>query len=87
MLRALIEGEASVEAMADSPGANPAASAPRGQRRRHLGRKGRRDEFVEQHFKGGRRAGQVVVVLKAREQARIKIAIGDKARNAGVCKS
>jgi hypothetical protein len=42
--------------------------------------KGRRDEFVETYF---RRAepDQVVVVLKAREPARILIAIGDKASN------
>jgi hypothetical protein len=42
--------------------------------------KGRRDEFVEPYFKGAE-PDQVVVVLKAREPARIMIAIGDKANN------
>jgi len=42
--------------------------------------KGRRDEFVEPYFKGAE-PDQVVVVLKAREPARIMIAIGDKASN------
>jgi hypothetical protein len=36
--------------------------------------KGRRDEFVEPYFKGAE-PDEVVVVLKAREPARIKIAI------------
>ena len=42
--------------------------------------KGRRDEFVEPYFKG---AGpdRVVVILKAREPARIMTAIGDKKAN------
>jgi hypothetical protein len=42
--------------------------------------KGRRDEFIEPYFKG---AGpdEVVAVLKAREPARIMIAIGDRAAN------
>ena len=42
--------------------------------------KGRRDEFVDPYF---RRAepGAVVVILKAREPARIMTAIGDKAAN------
>ena len=42
--------------------------------------KGRRDEFVEPYFKGAK-PDEVVVVLKAREPARIMIAIGDKAIN------
>ncbi len=42
--------------------------------------KGRRDEFVEPYFKGAE-PDEVVVVLKAREPARIMIAIGDKAKN------
>ena len=42
--------------------------------------KGRRDEFVEPYFKGAE-PDAVVVVLKAREPARIMIAIGDKASN------
>src|SRR5271166_2637968 len=42
--------------------------------------KGRRDEFVEPYFKGAE-PDEVVVVLKAREPARIMIAIGDKANN------
>jgi hypothetical protein len=41
---------------------------------------GRRDEFVEPYFKGAK-PDEVVVVLKAREPARIMIAIGDKATN------
>jgi hypothetical protein len=39
--------------------------------------KGPRDEFVEPYFKGAK-PDAVVVVLKAREPARIMIAIGDK---------
>jgi hypothetical protein len=39
--------------------------------------KGRRDEFVDPYFKGAK-PDAVVVVLKAREPARIMIAIGDK---------
>ena len=42
--------------------------------------KGRRDEFVEPHFKGAK-PDQVVVILKAREPARIMTAIGDKKTN------
>ena len=42
--------------------------------------KGRRDAFVEPYFKGAE-PDTVVVVLKAREPARIMIAIGDKASN------
>jgi hypothetical protein len=42
--------------------------------------KGRRDEFVEPHFKGAA-PDQVVVILKAREPARIMTAIGDKKTN------
>jgi hypothetical protein len=42
--------------------------------------KGRRDEFVEPYFMGAE-PDEVVVVLKAREPARILIAIGDKASN------
>ena len=42
--------------------------------------KGRRDEFVEPYFKGAE-SDEVVIVLKAREPARIMIAIGDKANN------
>src|SRR5271155_3443077 len=42
--------------------------------------KGRRDEFIEPYFKGAK-PDEVVVVLKAREPARIMIAIGDKATN------
>ena len=39
--------------------------------------KGRRDEFVEPYFNGAK-PDQVVVILKAREPARIMTAIGDK---------
>jgi hypothetical protein len=42
--------------------------------------KGRRDEFAEPYFRGAE-PDEVVVVLKAREPARILIAIGDKASN------
>jgi hypothetical protein len=42
--------------------------------------KGRRDEFVDPYFKGAT-PDQVVVILKAREPARIMTAIGDKALN------
>jgi hypothetical protein len=42
--------------------------------------KGRRDEFVEPYFKHAK-PDEVVAVLKAREPARILIAIGDKASN------
>ena len=42
--------------------------------------KGRRDEFVEPYFKGAT-ADQIVVILKAREPARIMTAIGDKKAN------
>ena len=42
--------------------------------------KGRRDEFVEPYFRGAE-PDEVVVVLKAREPARILIAIGDKTSN------
>ena len=42
--------------------------------------RGRRDEFVEPYFRGAK-PDQVVVVLKAREPARIMVAIGDKAAN------
>jgi len=42
--------------------------------------KGRRDEFVEPYFKGAK-PDEIVAVLKAREPARIMIAIGDKATN------
>jgi hypothetical protein len=41
---------------------------------------GRRDEFVEPYFKGAK-PDQVVVILKAREPARIMTAIGAKALN------
>jgi hypothetical protein len=41
---------------------------------------GRRDEFVEPYFRGAK-PDEPVVVLKAREPARIMIAIGDKAVN------
>ena len=41
--------------------------------------KGRRDEFVDPYFKGAK-PDQVVVILKAREPARIMTAIGDKKR-------
>ena len=41
---------------------------------------GRRDDFVEPYFRGAK-PDEVVVVLKAREPARIMIAIGDKAAN------
>jgi hypothetical protein len=40
--------------------------------------KGRRDEFVEPYFRGAK-PDEVVAVLKAREPARIMIAIGDRA--------
>jgi hypothetical protein len=39
--------------------------------------KGRRDDFVDRYFRGAK-PDAVVVVLKAREPARIMIAIGDK---------
>jgi hypothetical protein len=42
--------------------------------------KGRRDEFVEPYFKDAK-PDEVVAVLKAREPARIMIAIGDRAAN------
>src|ERR1700686_917260 len=42
--------------------------------------KGRRDEFVEPYFKGAK-PDEVVAIVKAREPARIMIAIGDKAAN------
>jgi hypothetical protein len=42
--------------------------------------KGRRDEFVDPYFKGAT-ADQIVVILKAREPARIMTAIGDKKAN------
>ena len=42
--------------------------------------KGRRDDFVEPYFTGAR-PDQVVVILKAREPARIMIAIGDRKAN------
>jgi hypothetical protein len=42
--------------------------------------KGRRDEFIEPYFKGAR-SDEVVTVLKAREPARIMIAIGDRVAN------
>ena len=42
--------------------------------------KGRRDEFVEPYFRGAE-PDEVVVVLKAREPARVLIAIGDTASN------
>ena len=42
--------------------------------------KGRRDEFVDPYFKSAR-ADQIVVILKAREPARIMTAIGDKKAN------
>jgi hypothetical protein len=41
---------------------------------------GRRDDFVEPYFTGAR-TDQVVVVLKAREPARIMIAIGERKAN------
>jgi hypothetical protein len=42
--------------------------------------KGRRDEFVDPYFKRAK-ADQVVVIIKAREPARIMIAVGDKQAN------
>ena len=42
--------------------------------------KGRRDEFVDPYFRRAK-PGAVVVILKAREPARIMTAIGDKAAN------
>jgi hypothetical protein len=42
--------------------------------------KGRRDEFVDPYFKRAK-PDQVVVILKAREPARIMTAIGDKKLN------
>ena len=42
--------------------------------------KGRRDEFVEPYFKDAK-PDQVIVILKAREPARIMTAIGDKSAN------
>ena len=54
---------------------------------RHLGRKVAATNSSSRTSKAGAEPDKVVVVLKAHEQARIEIAIGDKARNAGVCKS
>src|SRR6266436_3548768 len=42
--------------------------------------KGRRDEFVDMYFNGAK-PDQIVVILKAREPARIMTAIGDKKAN------
>jgi len=42
--------------------------------------KARRDEFVDQYFRGAK-PDQVVVIVKARESARIMTAIGDKNTN------
>ena len=42
--------------------------------------RGRRDEFVDPYFRGAR-PDQVIVILKAREPARIMTAIGDKKVN------
>jgi hypothetical protein len=42
--------------------------------------KGRRDEFVDAYFKAAK-PDQVVVILKAREPARIMTAVGDKKLN------
>src|ERR1700693_6035817 len=42
--------------------------------------KGRRDEFVEPYFRGAK-PDEVVAVVKAREPARIMIAIGDRVAN------
>ena len=42
--------------------------------------KGRRDEFVDPYFTGAK-PDQIVVILKAREPARIMTAIGDKKLN------
>jgi hypothetical protein len=42
--------------------------------------KGRRDEFVEPYFKGAK-PDQPVVIIKAREPARIMTAIGDRTAN------
>jgi hypothetical protein len=42
--------------------------------------KGRRDEFVEPYFNGAK-PDQIVVILKAREPARIMTAIGDRKAN------
>jgi hypothetical protein len=42
--------------------------------------RGRRDEFVEPYFKRAK-PDQAVVILKAREPARIMIAIGNKQEN------
>jgi hypothetical protein len=41
---------------------------------------GRRDEFVDPYFEGAK-PDSVVVILKAREPARVMIAIGDKVAN------
>ena len=48
--------------------------------------KGRRDDFVDPYFKGAK-PDAVVVILKAREPARIMTAIGDRKRTAGICRS
>jgi hypothetical protein len=45
--------------------------------------KGRRDEFVEPHFKGAA-PDQLVLILKAREPARITTAIGDRMNSRAV---
>ena len=42
--------------------------------------KGRRDEFVEPYFRGAQ-PDEIVVILKAREPARIMTAIGDRKTN------
>ena len=47
--------------------------------------RGRRDEFVDPYFRG---AGRIaIVILKAREPARIMTAIGDKVATAGIFRS
>jgi hypothetical protein len=47
---------------------------------------GRRDEFVDPYFKRAK-PDAVVLVLKAREPARIMVAIGDKTANRCICDS
>jgi hypothetical protein len=47
---------------------------------------GRRDDFVDRYFRRVE-PDRVVAILKAREPARIMIAIGNKKENGGICRS
>jgi len=48
--------------------------------------KGRRDGFVELYFRAAA-PDQVIVILKAREPARIMTTVGDRKTNPGTCRS